>query len=197
MGKTVHKKDVMALFHKSPILDSKSIYRIVGEKSQGKTDYARQLIKNLIDSGKIRKITKGFYSIHEDPSLAVYALKPAYLGLQDALSHHNLWEQETIPVIITTKRVRQGIRKIGETNILVRKIDKKYMFGFETTKQGEIYLPISDIEKTTIDMIYFREKIEKQTLDEIKTKINQKKLITYLKFYPQKIQKTILNRLSA
>jgi len=192
MGKEKYTKDIERLFKKSPVVDSSSIFRIIRNKKNVK-QYPKQLIRNLILKNKIKKVVKGFYTKYEDPSLSVFCFKPAYLGLQDALSLHELWEQETIPVIITTKKVRQGIRNVFGTNILVRRIDNKYIFGFKYFKQGEFYFPYSDIEKTFIDLVYFKQKISEDIRKEIINKMNMKRLKSYLKVYPKKFREKVLN----
>ncbi len=67
------------------------------------------------------------------------------------MSFHNLWEQETCPVIITTREVRTGIRKVFSSNVLLRRISKKYLFNYDYYKYGDFVLPVSDIEKIFID----------------------------------------------
>lgn len=189
MGREKYQEKIKNLFEKSPVLSYSSINRIINKK---KSDYIKQLIRNLILKNKIKKLTRGCYTIHSDPSLIVFCFKPAYLGLQDALSTYNLWEQETIPVIITTRKIRQGIRIINGSNVLIRRINKKYFFGIEYVKQGEMYFPYSDIEKTFIDMIYFKENLNKETINNFKKMINKKKLNSYLKYYPKLIRKRVL-----
>lgn len=191
MGKEKYQKQIEVLFEKSPVVDFSSIERIIKSKKNIK-QYTKQLIRNLVLRNKIKKLAKGQYTKHNESGLAVFCFKPSYLGLQDALSFHNLWEQETIPVIITTKKVRQGIRKIFEnTNILIRRIDKKYFFGFDYYKEGDFYFPYSDIEKTFIDLIYFKQNIDEETLKNFRKKLDKKKLKGYLKKYPEKFRKRV------
>jgi predicted transcriptional regulator of viral defense system len=191
MGKTKYLSDVEILFKKSPVVNSRSIERIVKNKKNIK-GYTKQLIRNLILKNKIKVLTKGYYTAHDEPSLAVFCFGPAYLGLQDSLSIHNLWEQETVPIIITTRKVRQGIRKVLGSNVLIRRIEKKYFLGFEYLQQGNFYMPYSDVEKTLIDMIYFRQKFNEETIKCITEKIDSKKLKSYLKNYPEKFRKKVL-----
>lgn len=186
MGKEKYQKKVMDLFEKSPVVSSNSINR--GIKNRG---YTKQLIKNLISKGKIKKLTKGCYTKKDEISLIVFCIKPAYLGLQDALSTHNLWEQETIPVVVTTRKVRSGLRKINGGNALIRRIDKKYFWGYDYIKQGEFYLPYSNIEKTFIDMVYFRQNISQEALRNLRKRINVERLKKYLKNYPEVIKKKV------
>lgn len=193
MGKQIYLKKIESLFEKSPVIEFKSIERIVGKTK--KSNYAKLLVYNLLKKNKINKIGKGIYTKHNETSLAVFSFKPAYLGLQSALSYYGVWEQETIPVVITTKKVRRGIRSIIGGNILLRNIDKKHFFGFEYLKDGEFYLPYSDLEKTFIDMIVFNQKFDELALKKIKKKLNKQRLSNYLKKYPLNIKKRVMKLL--
>lgn len=190
MGKEKYLRDIEALFEKSPVVSYSSIERIIKNKKNVK-QYVKTLIHNMLKKNKIKRLTKGFYTKIDDNSLAVFCFKPAYLGLQDALSYHSLWEQETIPVIITARKTRPGIRKILGKNVLIRGLEKIYFFGIEYKNQDKIALPYSDVEKTFIDMVYFKEKIDKPTLNNLRKRINKNKLNSYLKIYKPKIRKTI------
>lgn len=196
MGTRIHLAKIERLFEKSPVVDFKSVERIVGV-SKGKSNYAKLLIHNLLKKGKIHKVGKGFYSKYNESSLAVFAFKPAYLGLQSALSYFGLWEQETVPVILTTQKVRRGIRTVLGTNVLVRNINRRYLFGFELVKEGNFYLPYSDLEKTFIDFIVFNENIDSHVLKELIKKINRKKIEGYLQKYPKQIKEKVKKYLDA
>ena len=186
MGKDKYRKDIDSLFAKSSVVGYGSIDRIV--KNKKNTKYIKKLVHYLLLKNKIKRLAKGYYTTRDDASLAIFAFQPAYLGLQDALSFYDLWEQETIPIIVTTRNVRQGIRKALGQNILIRRIKKEYFFGIEHHLQGDVALPYSNIEKTFIDMIYFRENISKEVLSAFKKKLNKKKLRDYLRVYPKKFQ---------
>ena len=193
MGKQIHLEKVERLFDKSLVVDFKSIERIIGKGK--KSSYAKLLVSNLIKKGKIKEIGKGIYTKHSESSLAVFAFKPAYLGLQSALSFHNIWEQETIPVVLTTRKVRRGIRKVMDTNVFIRNIARKYFFGFELVNEGSFYLPYSDLEKTFIDMVVFNQKMSEEMVKRIKLKIDKKKLRKYIERYSLSIKKRIEKRL--
>ena len=194
MGKQIHLKKIKELFEKSPVVDFKSIERIVRAKKT-KSIYAKLLVSNLLKKAEIKKISKGVYTKHNEISLSVFAFKPAYLGLQCALSYHRLWEQETIPIILTTRKIRRGNRKILGQNVFLRNIDKKYFFGFEFLKEGNFYLPYSDLEKTFIDMVIFNEKLDDNTLKEIIRKINKQKLNRYLQAYTERLKEKVKSKL--
>ena len=193
MGKKKYLDEIENFFKKSPVVDYGSIEKIVRNKKKVK-QYVKLIVSNLLKQGKIKRLAKGYYTSRDEVSLAVFCFKPSYLGLQDALSAHNLWEQETIPVIITTNKVRQGIRRILNVNVLIRRIDKKYIFGFEYLRQGDIYLPYSDIEKTFIDMIYFKQPLDEDIINNFREKINKKKLEDYLKKYPKRFRDKVMSK---
>ena len=193
MGRQKYQKQIEDLLKKSPVISYNSIERVVNNKKKA-SQYSKQLVRNLILNGKLKKLAKGFYTIHDDPSLVVFCLNPSYLGLQDSLSQNSLWEQETIPVVITSRKIRQGLRKINGSNVLIRTIKKEYVFGIDYKKSGSFYLPYSDVEKTLIDMVYFRQKMSKEVLSSIKKIINKKKLSLYLKKYPKKMRLRILKQ---
>ena len=186
MGKVRYIKEIREFFKKSPVVDIDSLKRFIIRKDKS---YVYLLVNNLLKKKEIIRITKGFYSIHEDPSLIVFCFKPAYLGLQNAMSFHNLWEQETNPSVVTTRNIRKGIRKVFGRNVVIKRIDKKYIFGFEYYQDGDFYFPYSDIEKTFIDMVYFRQPLDREILQNFRKRINKKKLKSYLKRYPEKFRK--------
>ena len=188
MGKVKYIKHIREFFKETPIVTIDSLKKFIPKNNK---DYIYLVINKLLNKGEIKKITKGFYTIHQDPSLIVFCFKPSYLGLQDALSIHNLWEQETNPIVITSKKVRQGLRKVFENNVVVKRIKGKYLFGFEYIKQGDFYYPYSDIEKTFIDMVYFKQKLTEDTIKNILKKINKKKLSSYIRMYPKKTRERI------
>ncbi len=191
MGSVKYQTRVQELFEKSPVVSFDSIRRIVRNKKNVK-EYSKQLVRNLILKGKVKRLVKGHYSVYDDSTLNVFCFRNSYLGLQDALSFHGVWEQETIPVIVSAGKIRQGLRKTDLGNIFLRRIDKKYFFGIEYKKSGDFYFPYSDLEKSFIDMIYFKEFINEDVLKNIKKKIDVRKLKRYLKKYPLRFRNKVL-----
>jgi predicted transcriptional regulator of viral defense system len=190
MGKIKYIKKIRKFFRDNPVVGISSLKKFLGQR---RNDYVYLIVNGLLKKREIKRITKGYYTIYEDPSLAVFCFKPAYLGLQDALSAHNLWEQETNPIIITSKKTRRGVRKVFAHNLILRNINSRYFFGFEYKKQGDFYFPYSDTEKTLIDMIYFRQPLDEETRKNIIKKFDRKKLNIYLKKYPSKFRNKVLS----
>ena len=189
MGKIKYIDKIRKFFRESPVVSIASLKKFLGER---RNDYVYLIVSNLLKKREIKRITKGYYTIHDDPSLAVFCFKPSYLGLQNALSFHNLWEQETVPVILTTRNLRKGIREVFGRNVFIRRIDKRYIFGFEYYKDGDFYFPYSDIEKTFIDMVYFKQPLDKEVIAEFRKKIDKKKLNKYLIRYPIDFRRKVL-----
>ncbi len=190
MGKIKYISKIREFFKESPVVSLSSLKRFIRKRNSG---YVYLIVNNLLKNGEIKRITKGHYTIYDDPSLAVFCFKPAYLELQDALSIHALWEQETNPVIVTSRKTRRGVRMIFGHNVVLRNMDSKYFFGFEYKKEGDFYLPVSDIEKTFIDFVYFREHLDKELLKEFRRRIDKRRLVGYLKAYPKRIRNKVLN----
>jgi predicted transcriptional regulator of viral defense system len=153
-------------------------------KDNGLTkQYLWLLLHNLIKKKEIIRISRGKYTFMKDSVFFAFAFTPFYFGLQDALSLRNLWEQEVNSVIITTNNIKPGIREISCMNILLRRIKKKYFFGFDYIKYYDYSIPVSDLEKIIIDFVYYKEYLSKETIGNFKDKIDLSKLNKYLKFY--------------
>lgn len=188
MGKVKYLKEVREFFEKTPVVNVRDIRLITQRK-----DYTYQLLRNLVKQGEINRVTRGYYTTYGDPVVAVFCFRPAYLGLQEALSIHNLWEQETNVVIVTVKKVRVGVREILGTNVVLHRIDPKYFFGFELIRYGDFYVPVSDLEKTLIDLVYFNELPDKEVIRRIRERADLRKLNQHLKTYPKRIKQKVLD----
>jgi predicted transcriptional regulator of viral defense system len=190
MGKIKYMRDIREFFKRTPVVSSRDIAVFTKNRQ-----YAHLLVSNLIKKGEIKRIVKGFYTIHEDPTISVFCFKPAYIGLQDALSIHGIWEQETNVVIVTAQKVKRSMIKVFDSRVILHRINPKYLFGYDVVRYGEFYIPVSDVEKTFIDLIYFNEIPDKKTIRALKKRLDQKKLKQYLRPYPQRLRKRILKML--
>jgi predicted transcriptional regulator of viral defense system len=186
MGKIVYLNKIREFIKSVPVFRVRDVEIIVGNRN-----YAHLILYKLEKKGEIKRVTKGWYSIYEDPIFSVFCFKPSYIGLYEALSLHNLWEQETNVVIITARKIRSGIRKIFENNVILKRIEPKYLFGYDFINYRDSFIPVSDIEKTLIDFLYFKEKIPKETAKELIRKIDKKKVYEYLKKYPNSFRKKV------
>lgn len=187
MGQVKHITKIREFLKRTPVVHIQSIRNIIGNSA-----YADLLLHQMRKKKEVYRITKGWYSLSDDPTLAVFCFKPSYLGLQDALSIHGLWEQESNPVIMTTRIVREGVRTINGSNVILKRIPPALFFGIEQRKYGSYYVPVSDIEKTFLDMIHFRQPIDRETLRLFKKRMDRKKLDRYGKRYPLDVRKKVM-----
>ncbi len=184
-----HIKLLREHFAKMPVFTMRDVKLLLGRKASGK--YVDLLLHNLVESGELNRISKGVYTFRTETQLVGFAFQPFYYGLQDALSLHNLWEQETTPVVITPRRVRKGMRNFLGSNYLVRTINRNMFFGFKLLKYFDLWIPVSTPEKTLIDFVYFREPLTKEALQELKKKINKKTFKEFLKRTPKHTKEKI------
>jgi predicted transcriptional regulator of viral defense system len=150
--------------------------------------YLKRMVNYLSGRNEIKRVIKGVYTFHDDISVVGFAFKPFYYGLENALTIRKLWEQSTNPVVITTKNVRTGIRKFGDGNYNVERLDRKLFFGYELVKYYDFWIPVSDYEKTLIDFVYFNHEIRKDVLVMIKRSLNRDRLNNYLGLYRQEVR---------
>jgi predicted transcriptional regulator of viral defense system len=172
-----HVDRIREYLKRTPVASMNSISALIPDRN-----YAHVVMNHLLERREVRRITRGYYTVHEEPSLLVYCLRPAYIGLQDAMSFHELWEQETNPVVVTARKVRPGVRRVFEQNVIVRRISPEHFFGYDYLASGDFLLPVSDVEKTFIDIVYFRE-MRKDIAEGFKGRIDREKLGRYLKKY--------------
>jgi predicted transcriptional regulator of viral defense system len=182
MGKIKYLREIEEFISKSKVFTVKDIKRLILLK-KANPDYAYLMLHNMAKRGNINRVINGYYSKYDDPMLITYCIKPSYIGLESALSIHGLWEQETNAVLLTPLRVRSGIRQVLGANIVVHSLNKKYFFGFDYVDYYEFKIPLSDIEKTFIDMIFYGHYMGDDLLKVFKKKLDRNKLEGYLKHY--------------
>jgi predicted transcriptional regulator of viral defense system len=180
MGRIKYKKEFMDHFSGRKYFSIKDAELFLMQGGASK-DYARLMLYNLRKKGEIKRLKRGYYSFDEDLDIVGFIFEPFYYGLQEALSLQGLWGQGTNPVIITTRKVRTGMRSILGRNIIIRHIQKKMFFGYEPKRVKDRFMPVSDIEKTLIDFVYFKSALPDDVLREIIKRLDRNKLERYLK----------------
>ncbi len=175
-------------FSKQPAFTIADAQKALGGISRA---YLNLLMHGLLKKKKLFRIGKGVYSFYDDLQVVGFAFRPFYYGCQEALSIRGLWEQETNPTVITPRKARSGLRSLEGGNYVVRRINRKMFFGFETIKQGEFWVPVSDVEKTLIDLAYFRQPVSMEVVKEFRKRYDAKKLARYLKKSPRRVVEKI------
>jgi len=183
-------------FSNEPAFSSRDIKTFFAKRGLSQ-EYQNLMTHNLVASGKLFRIGKGIYTFREEMQAVGFAYSPFYYGLQDALSLRNLWEQETTPVVITPRKVRTGVRTFLGNNYTVRKIARRMFFGFELVKYGGFWVPVSDVEKTLIDLVYFRQPLSDELVREMKKSIRKSTMDDYLKRAPAGLARRVRTKLAS
>lgn len=185
-------KRVLEAFKGQPSFTLKEVIRLL---KPADPEYVTIMLHNLVKAGKLFRIRRGVYSETSDTQVVGFGFEPFYYGLQDALSLHGLWEQETNPLVITPRKVRPGLRNFEGSNYLVRRISRNMFFGYESMQYGEYWIPVSTKEKTFIDMVYFRQHTSEELIREFKKQIEEDKLRNLLRRCPPRLAKQVARRL--
>ncbi len=154
--------------------------------------YRRLMIHNLFRKGFISKVTRGVYTFHRDASVLCFAFSPSYYGLENALTIRGLSLQGTNPIIITPRNVRTGVRTFIDRNYVIYRIKPEFFFGYELVKREELWIPVSDLEKTIIDMAYFGKVIRDELWRNILPSLDMKRLRLYLEKYTPQFRDELL-----
>ena len=167
-------------FSKQDIFTTGDARRFLSRLGAGEP-YIRVMLHNLTQSGTIHRVGKGSYTFKRNESIIGFGFRPFYYGLQYALTIRKLWTQQSVPVIITKSKANPGIRDVMGIRVLLRRINENGFFGFEYLNYGGIFVPVSDLEKTFLDFIYYGVYLDPDTMKELRNKLNGSKLRDYSK----------------
>lgn len=156
-----------------------------------KQNYLKRTINYLMHRHQIRRITRGTYTFHDDVSVAGFAFAPFYYGLENAMTLRKLWDLNTNPDVVTWRNVRTGARKSGGGNYSVHRISRRLFFGYDLVRYYDFWIPVSDCEKTLIDLAYFKHSIDEESLASFKKAIDRGRLDKYLKSYGGAARKAV------
>lgn len=174
---------------KFPVFTKTDAYLFL--RRSGATEvYAKRFLSSLVKSRRISRIKKNYYTCYGDPYAVGFAFAPFYYGLGTALNMHNLTEQQSQPVVISATSVMPRAIVFNSKKIFIKRIRASMFFGIETMAYGAFEIPVSDVEKTFIDLIYFRYGVDEQVYENIIRKIDKKKLRRYLKICAPYIRKS-------
>lgn len=182
--------DFKKYFISHPLFTSKEVERFLISKG-GSEKYAKRFLQNLAGKKTVSRITKGFYSLGNETEIIGLPFKPFYYGLNYALSHHNIWHERSNPVIITTRKVKPGVRNALGINVNIKHISQRMFFGYDLIKGNTFYYPVSDPEKTLIDYAYFKMNPGEEALKNLRQAIKRSKLEKYLKKCSVKTRKQV------
>ena len=162
----IHKK-MKAM--KIPVFKTNEIARI----SNLKKPCAIVYIKRMIDKKLLYRISKGIYSLEDDPILyASYITPNSYISFNAALYLHKAINQIPTEIhVVVPKRIKKNVDGITFVHF-----PKRMVFGFKKIEYKGYMIWIAEIEKAILDISY-----KYGNLPQNIEKINRKKIVKYAK----------------
>jgi hypothetical protein len=188
-------KDIINHFSDYPVFTRRDL-KLYFKNKKLKTANLTRIIAYMKSSGKLYTVRKGAYAFKKDSMVAGFAYSPFYYGLLSALTIRELWTQNSRPDIITIRKVRaSSIHIFGDIKetVFVHHMPAKYFFGFGIVKYGTLEVPVSEPEKTLIDLFYYRVKVADSRLQRATKEDKQKKSPQYLERYDKHTATVVLN----
>ena len=153
------------------ISPNQMIFSIQELKNRGFSYYK---IKQMVDQGILIKLNKKFYenvnfSGEESEFYYAYAFVPeGVVCLLSAAVYYNLstYRPDVIDVAIPRKAKVSTLPDWPELNVCYF-TDKRFDIGIETIEEGNNRFRIYNIEKTVVDIVFYREKIGMEEVKEV------------------------------
>lgn len=138
-------------------------------------EYAKKLLKRMLNKGEIFKVKRDAYTFYNDPFLASTSLvKPSYISCVSALSYHQLITQIPKNIFCFTTWKDQTVQ-FGEE---ISFHHTPYFFGFNEEKYSGFSLLMATPEKAIIDSFGI---VPVTVFEEAATEINLERMMDYLK----------------
>ncbi|EQD35367.1 transcriptional regulator, partial [mine drainage metagenome] len=143
---------------------------LLSSKQKGISDKTIQVtLSRMVKNERVYKITKGVFSLERRDDIVGFAFAPFYYGGLAALMIRDLIDDQVKIEIMTTRRVKRSFVEVygGSSVVVVHHIPKRYYFGFEDLKYGDMVVPVSNPEKTLIDLFYYKQRLSLQDYAEV------------------------------
>ncbi len=169
---------------------------LLSEKNKSTDDrIIRVTLSRMAKQRRVYKVMKGVFSLHKRDEFAGFAFTPFYYGGLAALMIRDLIDDQVKMEVMTTRPVKKSFIGIyrGDSRLVLHHIPRKYYFGFEDVKYGDVVVPVSDPEKTLIDLFYYKSRMSIQDYAELLKVTKPGKLRGYLKAYDNHTRATVSN----
>ena len=141
----MYEADVLAHFAGVPVFRLADMTQMIQNRV-----YAKKFLQRMVREGKISRIERDFYTVHEDAFLvSTHLVKPSYISCISALSFHRMTTQIPKDVFCITSKRKRTISFISEISYF----HTEYFFGFEMQEYGKFSIPVATPEKAVIDSI--------------------------------------------
>ena len=170
--------------------DAKSYLEGIGVNTK---NLARSLAY-LKKTSNIVTLVRGVYTYNKDGLVIGFGYSPFYFGLLYAMSLRGFWTIESRPELITVRPVRRTRVQMvnNKITVSVHHISGDRFFGYDFVKYGQFKVPVSDAEKTLIDLFYFRVRLPVQDYSIMLKLLRIGKLKKYLSRFDPKTRAAVL-----
>jgi len=166
----MYETRILENFREVPVFGLADVTQIIRNR-----DYSKKFLRRMVDEGKIIRIKRDFYTLHDDPFLvSTYLVKPSYISSISAVSFHRLTTQIPKDVFCFTPKKDESVNFVSA----IRYFHTQYFFGFRMEEYGKFSIPVATPEKAVIDSIGI---VPLSVFDEVFEGIDMKILVEYLK----------------
>jgi predicted transcriptional regulator of viral defense system len=178
--------DALERFRGWPTFTMNDAYVYLSQRNKNATRKSVQVtLSRLVRGGRLHHVTKGVFSVGDRAEYSGFAFSPFYYGGLSALMIRDLIDDQVKLEIMTTKAVRKSSASLfgGKVEVILHHVSNIHYLGFGMLQYGGVNVPVSDPEKTFIDMVYFGIRLSIPDYSSLLRAMDRKRLNAYLKSY--------------
>lgn len=143
--------ELISEFSRYPLFTINDVEDFVG---MGKRGYAKLLVHRLMKNGILFHISKGIYTLHNDPLIfGTHITYPSYFSLWTALRYYDITTQLPNEIYVMSPRSKKDLVFVGER---IDFLKTKLMWGYHKENYMNFEIFMADKEKLVIDALYFK-----------------------------------------
>lgn len=151
-------------------------------------------LSRMAKSARLYRVSKGVFSFTKSAEVAGFAYAPFYYGGLSALMIRDLIDDQVRMEVMTTRAVRRNSSTaFGEIEILLHHLSREHYFGFDEVVYGNYAVPVSNPEKTLIDLFHYKIRLPLQEYGRLLRAVDAKKLDRYLRAYGSRTSTAVLS----
>ncbi len=186
--------ELQARFKDWPVFTTSDAYLLLKSKHKVSKSTVQVTISRMTSSGRLFRVSKGAFSFKNNSVVAGFSYSPFYYGGLCALMIQDLIDDQVIMEVMTTRSIRRKMSEsFNDTRLILHHISKKHFFGFRNLQYGGLTVPVSDPEKTLIDLFHYRLRLSIQDYGDLLKAISRRKVQKYLEAYDRHTKTTVLN----
>jgi len=169
-NKSMYEVEILEKFKNVPVFSLADASQLVKNRN-----YAKRVLASLLKKGKIRKIKRDLYTLHEDPFLVSnFIVRPSYISSISALYFYKDISQIPNEIHCFTNKTTKTFRFI----LPIKYFHTNFFFGFKEVEYENFKILIAEREKAIIDAIG---KVPLYLIEEAVKNIDIEKMVSYVK----------------